>query len=136
MQFAVLFVVALFGDVMREAQVDLQRLRKVSTPNSLLITAVLGRMIRPETAELYANIVAENPCNARVAELFAAAANKLASLTKSRDQKAIASYLRSLGADAPVDFRNWANNMTSYIQTAIAKRPNIEKQIDHLPTIA
>lgn len=121
-QGGVFLAVSLYAAMLRTTQADLRFVREVSTPNSTLLTALMGRMIRHTNLDVYLNILLENKHNAMLAEMMAEEAKKIASMLKNKDRDGMAKFIRGLSDFQPDDFKKWGLDMTNFIQTSISER--------------
>lgn len=125
-QGGVFTIVALYAAALRASNADLRLLKDIATPNSTLLTAMMGRMIRPNTLEVYLNILMGNEHNVAFAQAVADEAQKIANMLKGQDRDGVAAFIRKLSDNQPDDFNKSGHDLTVFIQEAIANRSEIE----------
>jgi len=125
-QLAPLASAFIFLRALGQKNADWQFARKIRTPNSQLITALAGRMLRPEVAELYATLVVENDYSTAMMEQIHEAAAEFLALVRTGDKETLANLLRETAAQLPSDIQAEAFSESQFIGSALANRPAVE----------
>ena len=121
-QGGVYLAVSLYAATLQAARADLRRVRDIATPNSTLLTALMGRMIRETSADIYLNLLLENENNIVLADLRAEHASRIATMLKNKDREGMTKFIQGLCDFQPDDFKKWGMDLTNHIQDEIAKR--------------
>lgn len=129
-QGGVVMSVMLFMAALHASRADLRLIREIGTPNSTLLTALIGRMIRYSNLEVYLNILMENQNNVAFAESLAETAHDLATMVKNGDRIGVAEALRKLCECQPDDFQQAGLDLTNFVQRAIARRHDVEEWLE------
>jgi len=128
-QFAVLESVMLYASVLKELGADLSMIRNIATPNSHMMTGLVGRMLRQHTTGVYANLAAENPNNKAIAESFAKAAQDVLQRIEQGGTAIIQELLRELAGFQDPQFNKEGFEDTVLIQQALAQRSFVERAL-------
>ena len=126
-QFSVLMAVMLYGDTITETNVDLSKAGKIATPNSRLLSALVGRMLNTKSSPMYANLITENPYNLKFAKQFKKASQRIYALIKSQNTQGILEELQKISQRLPENYKNEGLKLSSFIQEAIAERKFFEE---------
>jgi len=126
-QLAPLASAFVFLRALGQKNADWQFTRQIRTPNSQLITALAGRMLRPEVADLYATLIVENGYSPAMMEQIHAAAAEFLDLIRGGDKAKLAALLRETALQLPSEIQAEAFSESQFIGAALANRPAVEE---------
>jgi len=119
-QIGVLAQVALFAAAVQRLGIPLATLMEITTPNSLVLQSVAGRMLTASMASTYAFLVTGNKFSAEVTEAIRDAAADFHQMTVQKDAVALACHIKALADGITPAFREKALALTKKFEAAAA----------------
>lgn len=119
-QFLPLLIALLHSLTLQKAGTDFSKSSEIFTPNSRLLNALAGRMMRPEVAALYANLVNENQHNLQMLDNFAEALSEVATILRSRNREQIEALLAQTASRIPESVRSRNFEFSNRIQRGLS----------------
>ncbi len=119
-QIGVLAPVAFFAAAVERLGVPLATLMEISTPNSLVLQTLAGRMLSVQMASTYAFLATGNKFAAEVTEAIRDAAADFHNKTATKDAAALEQTLRLLAGSIDQDFRERALALSKKFEVAAA----------------
>lgn len=119
-QVAVVAQATFFATAVERLGIPLATLMAISTPNSLVVQAVAGRMLSPNMAAIYANLATDNRFAVEVTEAIRDAAIAFHAETEAKDAASLEARFKSLSANISPAFRAQAMALTKKFEAAAA----------------